>query len=497
MFQTCCPERRRTVRQSEQWHSFLWTWRRDLRSELATNASGRLSRKQPKLAADLGETFLASDDATDVVAHYVYPCVSLPARRDALQRTARRVALLDLSKVAAYARRMFGWRDEKLQQRFARLVFPGALIRALLVSADFSQRDSVTAGHAAAKRGPATAWLTPRASRITDFFASSSLQSEGNSALVLNAHTSRRHASVEGRLEIRVTYTTRPYAAAIGLDEGEQRTWLPALLLETQTSHERRLLRQVLGKESSPSKRSGEMQMQSSLNSFFKGTKASESAPSLVDAVTKTNACAAPAESRALPATPTKTSAYSPSSSKSAPVSSRKTATSKRVGETLTSPSPLRRAAGLSVGGSDNDVLGAVATARLLTPSKRGGRSTEMSVDGASSSGATRDVSPIRDVTARVDRGKPVPFAVQKRDTAKERRCSIITDAAHPAKQPDTDRLSLLAQNGVGDTANKTADYLCDMSSDSVEIIGFCQSSAKSTRCDVVNLVDSDDDRAT
>lgn len=292
-----------------RWSTFLSAWRERVRAELATNATGHLSRRMPKLAAELDKELLGTDDALQVLRNHASPITS---QRDAAKRERLLAALAarsrpQLDALADHCSRLLGWSSATVQQRFARLVFPGMVVQELLAGvrcaedppandASTPRRNAPPAQTTPPRRAPSS-WTTPRASRITDFFAGASLGTPSTPerdmrSRVRAVHATRRHASAEHMLEARISYSTDDWAAVLAPGDeraadgerhtaGEQRLWTAACLLEAQRPPVRHLV--AAYQQRSPSKRSpakrGAKELgvgQMPLTAFFTGAKNSE-----------------------------------------------------------------------------------------------------------------------------------------------------------------------------------------------------------------------------
>lgn len=283
---------------SAAWTAHVAAWRVELCRELATNASGRLPRRMPKLASDVAPDFLCSAEARRVLASYVWPHTS---ERDPVRAAdARRVctgAPVDLGGLAAVVAAHFQWTSATLAQRFVRLVFPGVLVQELQRHAqthDDARPEAYAAASARPTRGAvatspskgrrtAPSPTTSPMREITAYFARVQAHSPPRarrSSRVLQAHA-KRTTSVG--TEVRVSFDPGAYLAQLpgAASADVQRVWVPERLLLAAGTPERAVYRtyeaQQRRKLASPSKKARAAD-QPALTAFFQVEKGSASA---------------------------------------------------------------------------------------------------------------------------------------------------------------------------------------------------------------------------
>ncbi|WFC95753.1 hypothetical protein MBRA1_002407 [Malassezia brasiliensis] len=278
---------------SAAWMAHAAAWRVELCRELATNASGRLPRRMPKLASDVAPDFLCSAEARRVLASYVWPHTSEhdPARAADARRlcTGGRVHLGNLAAVVAAH---FHWTSATLAQRFVRLVFPGVLMQELQQYAQTHDeaRPETCAAAAVARATRRTATTPPKGRRtapsptaspvreITAYFARIQAHSPPQPrrrSCVLQAHATRTTST---GTEVRVSYDPSAYVAQLpGTASADvQRVWVPECLLLAAGTPERAVYRayeaQQRRKLTSPSKKARAAD-QPALTAFFRVEK--------------------------------------------------------------------------------------------------------------------------------------------------------------------------------------------------------------------------------
>ncbi|GJJ07649.1 hypothetical protein Clacol_001853 [Clathrus columnatus] len=111
---------------------FLPQWRKDLRAELATNASGFAPRKSPTVAKRITHDF----PRLDILRYYTHPVTSesehnTPRGLDSLWKKRA-----DVAKIARVCELYFEWGVEaKIIKRFRSFLWPGVVLRTLLYTA--------------------------------------------------------------------------------------------------------------------------------------------------------------------------------------------------------------------------------------------------------------------------------------------------------------------------------------------------------------------------
>ncbi|KAI3617857.1 hypothetical protein CBS9595_003766 [Malassezia furfur] len=302
-FREAYDAERDATQPSAAWTAHAAAWRVELCRELATNASGRLPRRMPKLASDVAPDFLCSAEARRVLASYVWPHTSErdPARAAVARQmcTGGRVHLGDLAAVVAAH---FHWTSATLAQRFVRLVFPGVLVQELQQHAqtpdDTCLETCSAAGIARTTRRTTTTPSKGRRSapspttspmrEITAYFARVQAHSPPRPrrhSCVLQAHATR---TTSAGTEVRVSYDPGAYLAQLpgAASADVQRAWIPERLLLAAGTPERAVYRtyeaQQRRKLTSPSKKARAAD-QPALTAFFrveKGAARSEAARS-------------------------------------------------------------------------------------------------------------------------------------------------------------------------------------------------------------------------
>lgn len=297
-FRDAYDSERDATRPSAAWTAHVAAWRVELCRELATNASGRLPRRMPKLASDVAPDFLCSAEARRVLASYVWPHTS---ERDPVRAAdARRVctgAPVDLGGLAAVVAAQFQWTSATLAQRFVRLVFPGVLVQELQRHAqthDDARPEACTAASARPTRGAvatspskgrrtAPSPTTSPMREITAYFARVQAHSPPRarrSSRVLQAHATR---TTSVGTEVRVSYDPGAYLAQLpgAAPADVQRVWVPERLLLAAGTPERAVYRtyeaQQRRKLASPSKKARAAD-QPALTAFFQVQKGGASA---------------------------------------------------------------------------------------------------------------------------------------------------------------------------------------------------------------------------
>ncbi|KAK7050268.1 PIN domain-like protein [Favolaschia claudopus] len=114
--------------------AFLVGWRKDVRTELATNARGYLKTKHMALAAQLPDTF----PKIKTLKLYANPITSWSDGYVPPNPNHWRVRLPSLPALALFVQKKFGWKPIDIVDKFKRLIFPGMCIRRLNLPIDLN-----------------------------------------------------------------------------------------------------------------------------------------------------------------------------------------------------------------------------------------------------------------------------------------------------------------------------------------------------------------------
>lgn len=185
-FRSAYPTSSSTATPSSAFSAFLGTWLEGVREELRTNARGLLPSRRPKLADTL-DGFLATKDSRRVLAYYIYPVTT---RREVDWSKSDP----DVARLAALAQALFKWTPDAVLAKFRTTVVPGVVVRRLRSEILELNGGAVEGPWAELVESPATKavkrhlagkgkekgkekpiWDSPNATRITDFFAKSTL----------------------------------------------------------------------------------------------------------------------------------------------------------------------------------------------------------------------------------------------------------------------------------------------------------------------------------
>ncbi|SPO23822.1 uncharacterized protein UTRI_03648_B [Ustilago trichophora] len=253
--------------------TFMQTWLEQVRDELRTNERGFLPNRRPKLASSIEQSFLSTADSRKVLAYYVYPLTSKGATV-----TLGKSAEPDLTRLARLSQIFFHWSRNAILSKVRTVLGPGVVIRRLrqeiveyndgagegpwaaLVESPASKavrrhmlglESEATFSSAGATSKATTTTITtiaktakqkplhesPNATRITDFFAKSTLNPAPTSTHqpafdssaapplmstieILAIKLQRRHIALAPFLDYRVLVSMDEFAKAaeLGID---------------------------------------------------------------------------------------------------------------------------------------------------------------------------------------------------------------------------------------------------------------------------------------
>jgi Holliday junction resolvase YEN1 len=197
---------------------FLPGWLEQVRAELRTNASGKLSRKEKALANNIDDNFIQ----LSVLRLYISPITSGSEGRQLPTGLWKREP--DLGKLAAVCELRFEWGTEKIVlQRFRGNIFPGVVTRAVRFQA--MQKDNLitrrpvepqTPSRTNRRAAPGTPSSVIRKHFSTNSLLSGSAQNSDDSdtPIITQVSTTRNHASTDGILEYRLEIDPRAMVKA-------------------------------------------------------------------------------------------------------------------------------------------------------------------------------------------------------------------------------------------------------------------------------------------
>lgn len=224
-FRSAYPTPSSTATTSSAFSAFLGTWLEGVREELRTNARGFLPSRRPKLA-DALDGFLGTPDSRRVLAYYLYP-VTTRREVDWSKSTP------DMARLAALAQMQFKWAPDAVLAKFRTTVVPGVVVRRVRREILELNGGAVEGPWAELVESPATKavkrhlagkgkdkekekpiWDSPNATRITDFFAKSTLTPTSTSTSTSTPGRDREaRRDVEASVEIVAIKMVRRHAA--------------------------------------------------------------------------------------------------------------------------------------------------------------------------------------------------------------------------------------------------------------------------------------------
>ncbi|SPO24380.1 uncharacterized protein UTRI_03648 [Ustilago trichophora] len=272
-FKRSYPDQASAFQPCETFITFLQTWLEQIRDELRTNERGFLPNRRPKLASSIEQSFLSTAESRKVLAYYVYPLTSKGAAV-----TLGKGVEPDLTKLARLSQVYFHWSREAILGKVRTVLGPGVVVRRLrqevveyndgagegpwaaLVESPASKAvrkhmmglefEASTSSADAASKATTTTRTTakttkqtplhesPNATRITDFFAKSTLNSTPTAILgpafdssastpsvtpsieILAIKLQRRHIALAPFLDFRILVSMVEFAKAaeLGID---------------------------------------------------------------------------------------------------------------------------------------------------------------------------------------------------------------------------------------------------------------------------------------
>lgn len=141
---------------SADFESFLRCWLEDVRNELRTNERGFLPSRRPKLASSIEDGFLSTQESRRVLAYYVYPLTSeISGIGGAL--AGNKATEPDLTRLARLSQLYFHWSKDAVLSKFRTILGPGVVTRRL--------RQEVLEHNNGAQEGPWAALVESPASK--------------------------------------------------------------------------------------------------------------------------------------------------------------------------------------------------------------------------------------------------------------------------------------------------------------------------------------------
>ncbi|KAL4400311.1 5'-flap endonuclease [Malassezia pachydermatis] len=258
-----------TTRDEAAWASSMATWREAIQAELISNASGYLTKKQPKLARLVSVDLFGTQRARDVLRDYMHPRTSKtdPTAQARWEKVRRAPRSVDLASVGQLVQTHFEWPPTVALQKLERLLLPGMCMQRLL---------QISPGPSTPPRptSPAREPMTP-VSRMTHSLARLQAHSPTRPAPWVALHTKRM---MQGRIHIRMSLNTEAFyediCASLTVAKPAAcsvRLWVPMRLAMAQPGGAQRI--QAFLTSAKPKKANSVPTDQTRLTSYFVCTK--------------------------------------------------------------------------------------------------------------------------------------------------------------------------------------------------------------------------------